>query len=302
MLRSSFQQFFVLIGLLVTMNVIDSADLHHSKNLTEITWAHAVDSQSFLTDVLQGDINFIEADILLGFLENDANKQNEIPIMAHPPATTSDLSLEAFLSQIQDFNNAVEPSKVKGVKLDFKSIGALERSIGIIGNCYDMHKFPTWINADILPGPVNNTDTIPVDPKRFFDAIKQLGPAVLSIGWTTKWSESSTDGQYTEAHVAEMLNVIKENGIDEAGYVITFPVRAGITANSLDSLNFLYRSLKDTNTVTFTIWSSAKDAVDVENLRKFIFTMGLDMVYVDVPDELKEKLRLNEDPFGTTSS
>lgn len=283
------------------MNVIDSADLHNSKNLTEITWAHAVDSQTFLTDVLQGDINFIEADILLGFLENDPNKQNEIPIMAHPPATTSDLSLEDFLTQIQDYNTAVEPSKVKGVKLDFKSIGALERSIEIIGKSYDMQKFPTWINADILPGPVNNTETVPVDPKRFFDAVKQLGPAVLSIGWTTKWSESSTDGQYTEAHVSEMLNVVKENRIDEAASVITFPVRAGITAHSLESLDLLYCSLKETNLVTFTIWSSAKDAVDVESLRKFIFHMGLDKVYVDVPDELKEQLRLSEDPFGTTS-
>ncbi|XP_065086271.1 protein FAM151B isoform X2 [Ochlerotatus camptorhynchus] len=284
------------------MNMIDAADLHNASNLTEITWAHAVDSQKFLSDVLQGDIDFIEADILLGFLENDANKESEIPIMAHPPATTSDLSLEAFLTHIQAYNTAVQPSKVKGVKLDFKSIGALEKSIGIIGKSYDMQKFPTWINADILPGPVNNTETIPVDPKRFFDAVKQLGPAVLSIGWTTKWSESSTDGQYTRAHVSQMINVIKDNRIDEAGNVITFPVRAGITAHSLESLVYLYCSVKETNPVTFTIWSSANDAVNVENLRKFIFTIGLDKVYVDVPDELNEQLRLNDNPFGTTKT
>lgn len=286
----------------MAMSRIESADLHNASNLTEITWAHAVNNQQFLLDVLQGDINFIEADIQLGFLENDVTDENEIPIMAHPPATTSDLSLEAFLTQIHTYNTAVETSKVKGVKLDFKSIGALERSIEIIGKFYDMQRFPTWINADILSGPVNNTETVPVDPKRFFAAVKQLGPAVLSIGWTTKWSESYTDGQYTTAHVSQMVDVIKENGIDEARNAITFPVRAGIAANSLESLVYLYCSVKDTNPVTFTIWSSANDAVNVESLRKFIFTIGLDKVYVDVPDELKVQLHLEDNPFGIIST
>lgn len=214
--------------------------------------------------------------------------------MAHPPATTSDISLESFLTQIQKYNSIVEPNKVKGVKLDFKSINALEASIHIINSIYNKQSFPTWINADILPGPVNNTETVPVDPKRFFDAVKLLGPVVLSIGWTTKWSESSLDGCYTEDHVNEMISVIKENHIDKQGLAITFPVRAGIAANSLNQLKILHRAFNNKINVTFTIWSSANDAVDVEKLRQFIFTIGLNKVYVDVPADLKNQLHLDD--------
>ncbi|XP_062549346.1 protein FAM151B isoform X2 [Armigeres subalbatus] len=261
--------------------------------LSDITWAHAVNSQEHLHDVLNSDIHFIEADIVLGQVDGNADNQNKIPIMAHPPATTSDISLESFLTQIQVYNNAAENQKVKGLKLDFKSISALETSISIINDVYDMKTFSTWINADILPGPVNNTETIPVDPERFFEAISQIGPAVLSIGWTTKWGESSTDGCYTEQQVNQMIRVIKENGIDQNGNSITFPVRAGIAANSLKQLMYLYSSLKDSNNVTFTIWSSINDAVNVINLRKFIFAVGLDKVYIDVPEDLKNQLNIN---------
>lgn len=45
--------------------------------------------------------------------------------MAHPPETTSDLSLDSFLLQINDYNNN-HPNKEKGVKLDFKSIEVFE--------------------------------------------------------------------------------------------------------------------------------------------------------------------------------
>ena len=52
-------------------------------------------------------------------------------------------------------------------------------------------------------------------------------------------------------------------------------------------------SLKDTNKITFTIWSSSGDFVDVEHLRTFIFKMGLDKVFVDVPEELSSQLHLD---------
>lgn len=56
----------------------------------------------------------IEADVLMGHLEGSAGG-NPLPIMGHPPATTSDLSLEEFLTTI------LKSNKRKGVKLDFKS-------------------------------------------------------------------------------------------------------------------------------------------------------------------------------------
>uniref|UniRef100_A0A182JJR1 Menorin-like domain-containing protein n=1 Tax=Anopheles atroparvus TaxID=41427 RepID=A0A182JJR1_ANOAO len=185
-------------------------------NLTKVTWAHAVNDAEFLTRVLDSDIQFIEADISLGYLIEDVTKENEIPIMAHPPAVESNLSLETFLKRILQFNREANvASKVKGIKLDFKSIGAFERSIGIIRTSYDMAKFDTWINADILPGPVDNTANVPVDPTRFFAAARRLGKATLSIGWTTRWGADFTDGSYSDAQVDAMINVIRANDIDK---------------------------------------------------------------------------------------
>lgn len=90
-----------------------------------------------------------------------------------------------------------------------------------------------------------------------------------------------------------MINGIKGNKINKA---ITFPVRAGIAAQSIETLSFLYQSLNTTNSITFTIWSSENDNVNVDKLRKMIFYFGLDKVYVDVPSKLSSQLRLDVDP------
>ena len=71
---------------------------------------------------ISGNIDYIEADIVLGKLNNSGP---DIPIMAHPPETTSDLCLDSFLLQINDYNSKY-PDEKKGVKLDFKSIEVFE--------------------------------------------------------------------------------------------------------------------------------------------------------------------------------
>lgn len=85
----------------------------------------------------------------------------------------------------------------------------------------------------------------------------------------------------------------QDNGITSAGHEITFPVRAGIAALSYDSLHELVAAVNQTNNVTITLWSSANDNVNVEMLRKLIFSFGLDRVYIDVPHELYEQLDLS---------
>lgn len=266
----------------------------HGENLTDISWAHAVNNAEYLTEVLKGEINYIEADISLGYLQNDTEKLCKIPIMAHPPATESNLSLKEFLQRVFLFNSKAENSKVKGIKLDFKSIEALEKSVEIVQQYYSITKYPTWINADILSGPVENTNTIPVNPERFFKSAKKLGPVVLSIGWTTRWGNDVQEGSYSDDNIEQMINTIITNQIDKQGCTITFPIRAGIAANSMKSLTQLYSALESSNLISFTIWSSENDPVDVEKLRNFIFSFGLDKIYIDVPKKLKEQLRLKE--------
>uniref|UniRef100_A0A0A9XAN4 Menorin-like domain-containing protein n=1 Tax=Lygus hesperus TaxID=30085 RepID=A0A0A9XAN4_LYGHE len=117
-------------------------------DLTTVTFAHGTNSKQKLRDAIGNTtIEMIEADIVMGTITG-ANKTKRIPIMAHPPATTSDLSLEQFLKTVLE--------APKGIKLDFKSSEAFEASMDILTNFFnDMidETFPVWLNADILPGP-----------------------------------------------------------------------------------------------------------------------------------------------------
>ncbi|RXN17494.1 protein FAM151A [Labeo rohita] len=108
------------------------------------TWYHAANNKSEMNKALNSDVMILEADInVQGY--NTANETN-IPIMAHPPDIYSDNTLEEWM-------DAVLKSK-KGIKLDFKSISAMEPSLDLlrVKNQTGINR-PVWINADILPGP-----------------------------------------------------------------------------------------------------------------------------------------------------
>lgn len=146
------------------------------------------------------------------------------------------------------------------------------------------------IFLDIYSGPLNNTSTYPVDADIFLQESKKFVNATLSTGWTTRWGPDFIEGSYTAEQITKMIDGIKTNQVPNP---ITFPVRAGIAAQSIDELNRLYESLNATNYVTFTIWSSATDNVNVEDLRKMIFHFGVDKIYIDVPEDLHNQLRLD---------
>lgn len=69
----------------------------------------------------------IEADIVLGYLQD---KTGPIPIMAHPPNTTGDLSLEQFLDVVLKQRKSKDMRK--GIKLDFKTQEAFMKSETIV--------------------------------------------------------------------------------------------------------------------------------------------------------------------------
>lgn len=52
-----------------------------------------------------------------------------MPVMAHPPANTSDLSLQEFVEAVIQ----TQASKKKGIKLDFKSDEAYNASWTVLG-------------------------------------------------------------------------------------------------------------------------------------------------------------------------
>ncbi|XP_059622831.1 protein FAM151B isoform X2 [Phlebotomus argentipes] len=266
-----------------------------AENLTAITWAHAVNNQALLDATLASDIDMIEADIVLGHLVSDLDGPL-LPVMGHPPANTSDISLQGFLTQILEHNRRNSQS-MKGVKLDFKSTEVFTGSLAMLSDIWASMDYPVWLNADIIRGPVDNTGTQPVDPNVFLSSCRRFPSAVLSIGWTTRWGPDFTEGSYTESQIALMRTSIRNNAISSSSHPITFPVRAGIAAQSLPQLSQLMRDFAQTNTVTLTIWSSENDHVDVEKLRALIFSVGVDKVYVDVPKDLLDQLDL-----GTNSA
>jgi len=255
-------------------------------DLTKISWAHAVNSEAELQAALDNDtIDMLEADIILGQINNSGTN---LPVMGHPPMKSSDIALNDFLLRIVDYNSNSITSK--GVKLDFKSIEVFEASIDILDKIWKKIQFPIWLNADIVKGPVNQTKTIPVEPNRFLNACTKYKNAILSIGWTTLWGPSYYDGGYTDLEIADMIAVIRNNNI--VNRIITFPVRAGIAANSSHQMVNLFKEISLQNECTFTVWSSPYDFVNISKLKQFILEFGLDKVYLDVPTDIRDQLNL----------
>ena len=55
-------------------------------------------------------------------------------------------------------------------------------------------RFPVWVNADVLKGPVNAT-RIPLEAKEFLQmANKYIPDATLSLGWMTQFGNDYLKG------------------------------------------------------------------------------------------------------------
>lgn len=98
-----------------------------------------------------------------------------------------------------------------------------------------------------------------------------------------------TEGRYSLKQIQTMIEALKENQVTQP---VTYPVRAGLVANDVDVIKTLLKNTTFTS-ATLTIWSSEGDSVDAEKLSKLIRDVGVDKVYVDVPEALKSKLQLS---------
>lgn len=152
----------------------------------ELRFAHAVNSEVKLNSSLNdSSVLVLEADVIMDPVRN-------VPIMAHPPATSSDLTLEEFLNRVWTY------SQPKGVKLDFKQIGVVESALKIldvIRKKQSRNLPPVILNADILVGPENPL-TVPVNASRFLDLCRKYDQtSTLSPGWTTTKAKNSSNPQ-----------------------------------------------------------------------------------------------------------
>lgn len=72
---------------------------------------------------------------------------------------------------------------------------------------------------------------------------------------------------------------------------VTFPVRAGIAAQSIETLSALVH-LSPPGT-TLTLWSPETDPVDYVGLKKLVDGLGHNKVYIDIPKSMFNQLQLN---------
>lgn len=278
-------------------------------DLTKVTWAHAVNSLDLLDKALNDSVMMLEADVIMGRTPSSTADE---PVMGHPPATTSDLSLTTFLRTVTTYNQDHAATR-RGIKLDFKTIDVFEKALDHLKSTFGtVPAFPVWLNADVLPGPVNATEAQPVDVKRFLDKAKADYPdLMLSLGWTTRWGKGLNGAdqskvpveqvKYSQEHVKNMIAALTASSVTQP---ITYAVRAAFVAHSLDELKSLLDQTKQASgAATLTVWSSDDtDLVDVKQLKKNILELGKSRVYVDVGEELGKQLDLASASASTYAS
>ncbi|XP_053887577.1 protein FAM151B isoform X3 [Malaclemys terrapin pileata] len=228
-------------------NVLDyflNANQIKTRDGAEIIWYHAANNKSQMKEAIQSAAHMVEADILLCGEEGNGE-----PIMAHPPETNSDNTLQAWLNEIVNTK--------KGIKLDFKSLAAVKPSMMLLEGIKLHLRRPVWINADILPGP-NGSNTV-VDAKRFLDTVTSFCPDVtLSLGWTTGWQPQQCNKGYSWAMVKKMAQIC-----DALTQPVTFPVRAALVQQSTSELLWL---LQKSNRYSLTVWTGRHDEYSIEDL------------------------------------
>uniref|UniRef100_T1JIN1 Menorin-like domain-containing protein n=1 Tax=Strigamia maritima TaxID=126957 RepID=T1JIN1_STRMM len=236
-----------------------------------VTWAHAVNSKEELAEALNSSVMMLETDISSGHVIGETTT-NPIPIMAHPPATTSDISLQKWLLTV------IEANKSKGIKLDFKNISVVEESLILLKSYKSQISFPVFINADILPGPLNSSAT-PVDADQFLILVQKWYPeCILSVGWTTYYNE--TDAWYSWQDVTTMFKILQKHEIKQE---ISFPIRAVFLDRSYQQLRWLTDTLPKSG---ITVWSGINDAVDASAFTSTLMNYNKDSVYFDLPQAL----------------
>ncbi|XP_016379048.1 protein FAM151A [Sinocyclocheilus rhinocerous] len=207
------------------------------------TWYHAANNKSEMNKALNSDVMILEADVnVKGY--NTANETN-IPIMAHPPDIYSDNTLEEWLE-------AVLKSK-KGIKLDFKSINAVEPSLDLlrVKNQTGINR-PVWINADILPGPNVPVFWPVINASEFFEHIQLKFPDVtISPGWKVLYLSIFPNVTYTRSMVEEMYSIVRH-----LPQKITFPVHALMAKNGWPHLSWL---LSQSSRFSLTLWQGKEN-------------------------------------------
>ncbi|RME51763.1 MAG: DUF2181 domain-containing protein [Caldilineae bacterium] len=205
----------------------------------DVHWSHGTNSIGKLAAALvDPDIHFIEGDISEG--------PDGRAIMAHPPATESDLAYEEWIRAIVEVG--------KGAKLDFKSpavvVPALEYARKIAAE-----RIPLIVNADVFLGPGGRV--VRFQPNTFLAQYRTLLPqAILSPGWVV-----GSDGiGYTQQMLDEMKAYARQVRND-----VTLCFHAWLLFSSWPEVKWLL----DETPHTITVWGKIDASELVSWLRRF---------------------------------
>ncbi|XP_036454717.1 protein FAM151B isoform X2 [Colossoma macropomum] len=238
------------------------------RDAADINWYHAANSKDKINEALQGPAQMIEADVLL------RGHDPKEPIMAHPPDTDSDITLQDWLSAVVNSD--------KGIKLDFKSLAAVEPSMALLEDARVQLEGPVWINADILPGPGGHAT--PLDTQAFLQAVALRAEGdVLSLGWTTGWSPDTDNPGYSWEMVQQMEAVCRP-----LRQPVTFPVRAALLPQSFPQLQWL---LQQSDRYTLTVWTGQSDMLNVEDLLPYRQNFNKSRIYYDLLESQISKFK-----------
>ncbi len=205
----------------------------------DVGWVHAANNRAKLEAALADpSVHYVEGDISLG--------ENGQVIMAHPPATTSDLLFIDWLH--------ATVAAGKGAKLDFKTPSIVESCL-IEAKRHALGRIPLIVNADLLVGPGGKP--VIFDPAEFLALHKKhLPQAILSPGWTVDGNGTS----YSREMLMEMQALLR-------------PVRSPVTL--CFHAWFLFTSwpdvkwLLDQTPYTITVWGKVDSPELLNWLRKY---------------------------------
>ncbi|CAJ1068624.1 protein FAM151B isoform X1 [Xyrichtys novacula] len=254
-----------------TLDYFLSRNKIQKRDGADIRWSHAVNSRDSLTEALTGPTHMLEADVII------RGGDPRVPIMAHPPATDSDITLREWLETVKEHE--------KGIKLDFKSLDSVSPSLILLQEVLTELNRPVWINADILPGPGGKAT--PLDAQSFLSAVSTL-PAhtVLSLGWTTGWTAGTENPGYSWDMVHAMEEICRT-----LKHPVTFPVRAALMAQSAPQLTWL---LQQSDRYSLTVWTSLTDDFRVQDLLMYRKQFDVSRIYFDLSESERTQLSVTE--------
>uniref|UniRef100_A0AAV1U4Q4 Menorin-like domain-containing protein n=1 Tax=Peronospora matthiolae TaxID=2874970 RepID=A0AAV1U4Q4_9STRA len=252
-------------------------------------WGHAINSRALLATVQEeiqcaekqqfatsNVVNAIEADVIW-------DKEQQTPVMGHPPAMNGDLTFVDFLQTMLDIAGSMTSHDDTPfiVKCDFKSQQAFEASLDLLATFVAQYPFTrsVFVNADILPGPESLGD-VAFDAATFLKHFDDLGAIdngkhrhklVLSVGWTTVNGKDQDvyDNKYSHDMVDAMLRQLQPYG---DRFVVTFPLRATSVRHSWPAL----RQLLEQPNYGFTLWWALTQMSDAD-LEWMYKTLELDI-------------------------